>query len=294
MPVWYILTLGIYRRVWLYQVTKEIDGHAALGTNHRLNLFLLILPIIGPSIVTFRLTRHCNQDLHSGIEMQYGPTWGLWAGTLVPIIGPASHMVWTQDRLNRYWQYERDNPEHAVDLDQGLSKDAQFVARLKKAKEASVQASSRFDVKKRERRERWADRTRSLREARQERALVRAAGGSTPVLPWRRPKRPAHRLLHISCGRCEHEFDVHQDPFAETPILCAKCGLHEVIPSPRGDFLAEPQPTVMAAMQVDCPDCKTRFHALRDIYGPTKVTCFSCGHTETVAAPKAAVVKASS
>lgn len=288
MPVWYILTLGIYRRIWLYRVNKELDGHAALGINHRLNVLLLILPIIGPTIVTYQTTRRCNADLHSGAELQYGPTPLLWLGTfLLPIIGPAAHMVWTQDRLNKYWQYEKANPDHGIDVDQGLSKDKKFVAELKKAREASMEAGSRFDRAKEHRREKWRRATADLREARKERALVRAAGGSTPVLPWRRPERPRLHLLHVTCGRCEQGFDVHRDPVAETPVLCPKCGLREVLPSLRGDPLKQLQPGALSSLEVDCPKCDTHFHALRDLYGPTQIQCYNCGHQETLPAPKA-------
>lgn len=283
--VLYLVTLGIYRRVWLYRVNKEIDGHAALGLNHYWNKVLLILPLIGPTVVTYRTARHCNTDLHAGAPLKYGPTWALWLATWVPILGNGFFILWTQDRLNRYWDYEKSNPEHGIDIDLDLDKDKRFVAELKKAQVRSFEAGSRFDRKKERRRERWAARRAGWQEVQVERQVVRSAGGSTPVLPWRRPERPVPRTLRITCGRCRQEFDVLQDPFAETPLLCPQCGLHEVLPSLRSDALAQPEPAALAALEVDCPQCMTHFHVLRDLHGPTELVCYQCGHKETLPAP---------
>lgn len=292
-PVWkvvllYIVTLGIYRRVWLYKVNKEIDGHAALGLNHGLNLFLLILPVVGPSIVTFQTAHRLNHNLEASRPLAYGPTWALWLATLVPILGNGFFLGWTQDRLNKYWPMEKDNPEHAIDIDKGLEKDKKFLVELKEAQKRSYEAGSRFDRKKQARRERWAARARRLREIRAERAQVRAAGGSTPVLPWLPPDRPTPRELHVTCGRCDTGFDVTQDPFADTPLLCPKCGLTEVLPSLRSDGLAGGEKAAFAGLEVDCPKCQTHFHATRRLDGPTEIQCYECGHKETLPAPKAA------
>lgn len=289
LPIWYILTFGIYRRVWLYKVNKELDGHAALGLSHRLNLFLLILPILGPTIVTYQTTKRLNTDLHSGADLKYGPTWALWLGTLlVPIVGPASHMAWSQDRLNHYWDYERDNPEHGIELDPGLEKDKRFVVEMQKAREASFAAGSRFDRKREARLARWKRVGGDWKVVQEERRQVRAAGGSTPLLPWLRPRRPEGRHLRVTCGRCDTGFTADMDPFAETPLLCPRCGLHEVLPSLRGDPLRDPEHAGFAALEVDCPKCKTHFHAMRDLYDKTVVQCHECGHKETLPAPKPA------
>jgi DNA-directed RNA polymerase subunit RPC12/RpoP len=288
LPVWYVLTLGIYRRVWLYKVNKELDGHAALGINHRLNVVLLVLPLLGPTIVTYQTTRRLNSDLHTTQGLRYGHTWLLWLFTFaVPIIGNAFHLWWSQDRLNRYWDLERTNLDHGIEVDAMLEQDKAFVVALAAAREQSYFAGSRFDRKRRQRRDRWARRGASWTDVQVERSRVRAAGGSTPVLPWLRPRGGGPRLLHVACGRCKLAFDVTQDPFAETPILCPRCGLREVIPSLRGDALKDAEPAVFAALQVDCPECKTRFHAVRDLAARTVVRCFECGHTETLPAPKA-------
>lgn len=288
LVLWYVLTLGIYRRVWLYKVNKELDGHAALGINHRLNVVLLVLPVIGPSIVTYQTARRLNDDLHTTQGLRYGPSWLLWLATFaVPIAGNGFFIAWSQDRLNRYWDSERTNTEHGIDVDADLDQDKAFVVALAKAREESYFAGSRFDRKRQQRRQRWARRGSSWKQVQLERRRVRAAGGSTPVLPWLRPRREVPRRLHVSCGRCELAFEATQDPFAETPLLCPRCGLREVLPSLRGDPLKDSEAAAFAALQVDCPKCKTRFHAVRDLHDKTAVRCFECGHTETLPAPKA-------
>lgn len=279
-PLWrivllYVVTLGIYRRIWLYRVNKEIDGHAGLGLNHRQTLILLILPIIGPSIVNWQTAYRLNNYLYTEEDLPYGPTWGLWAATLVPILGNGFFMAWTQDRLNVFWEVEKDNTKLAVDIDQGLSKDKAFLARVKRAKAQSEQAGSRL-----------RDRP-SLREIRHEREAVRAVGGSTPVLPWKRPEPEPPRIVHIQCSQCDTKFDAERDVYQATPIVCPKCGKTDVLPSLRSDEAAQPEGALVTTLKVDCPKCKTRFHAIRDLDGPTKIVCPECGHTGTIPKPTA-------
>ncbi len=273
--LWYILTLGIYRRVWLYQVNKEVDGHAGLGFDHNQTRWLLILPIIGPSIVTWMTAHRINTYLYTEKELTYGPTWALWAGTLVPILGNAAFMGWTQDRLNIFWNMERDNRELAIDITQGLEKDSKFNARIKRAQARSEKAG-----------ERGGDRV-TLRDIRKEREAVRAMGGSTPILPWKRPKLEEERLLHIECGECFTRFDAERNPFEPTPVVCPKCGTTEVLPSLRGDEMAEPEGALITGVKAKCPSCKTTFHAVRDLDAPTPIVCPECGHTDTLPKPKA-------
>lgn len=283
----YLVTLGISRRIWLYRINKEVDGHAALGINHTLNAVLLWLPIIGPTIVTYQTTKRLNEDLDSEAELPYGPTPALWLATWVPIVGNLFYIGWTQDRLNKYWAYERAHPERAgVDIDQDLHEDPEYVAELQRAHQRSYQAGSRFDKKKDLRRERWQRRKEHWFIVQEERKAAREMGASTPVLPWKRPARPALRHLEVTCGRCRHDFRVDRDPLSETVLLCPNCGLTEVMPSLRGDALAKQERVGVAAMAVDCPKCETRFHVTRDLHGPTRLVCPDCGHSATLPAPK--------
>lgn len=285
----YVVTLGITRRVWLFRINKEMDGHAALGINHKLQAALLVLPAVGPTIVTYQTTRRINQELDNEAQIPYGPTWPVYLATWVPIFGNLFFIGWTQRFLNAYWADERAHPERTgIDIDQGLSEDPGFVVELQDAMHRSYTAGSRFDKGKDARRERWQRRRQHIHIALAERKAVRAAGGSTPVMPWMRPKRPERRRLKVTCGRCQHIFSVERDPMAETVLLCPKCGLTEVMPSLRGDALAQKEQAVVVALEVDCPECKTHFHAQRDLYGPTDLACPECGHKERLPPPKGA------
>jgi hypothetical protein len=98
--VLYVVTLGIWRRVWLYRVNKELDGHEALALNHRFNAILLCLPILGPAYVTFQTARRTGAMLEGSIK--YGPWPILGLSWLVPILGTGAFVAWTQSRLNLF------------------------------------------------------------------------------------------------------------------------------------------------------------------------------------------------
>jgi predicted nucleic acid-binding Zn ribbon protein len=280
----YVVTLGISRRVWLYRVNKELDGHEALALRHGLNAFLLCLPVVGPTVVTFQTARRTRAML-AGSGIPYGPPALVWAATLVPILGNLFFIAWEQGRLNRFWAVERGSTAHGVEVDIDLSQDPGFVVELGRALKESYHASSRFDARKNARRARWQARTRSLQQTRAERQAVREAGGSTPVLPWLRPKRPELRLLHVTCGRCQAAFDVTQDPTADTPVVCPTCGQTEVLPSLHADPLALRQPATVPTVKVACPQCGTRFQAVRNLHGPTPLKCPACGRADELPAP---------
>lgn len=289
----YLVTLGIARRVWLYRINKEVDGHAALALNHTPTVVLLCLPIIGPGIVTAQTAYRLNTYLETDLDLKYGPTWALSLTSLVPILGPLFFQLWTQDRLNKYWLHERDNPAHAIDITQGLEKDKEFQRRVSAAREASRRAGSRQDGAWERTKRRIAGSGATYAAIKEERQRVRAAGGSTPVLPWRRPERPPHHRLHVTCGDCEFQFEAEQDPFAETPLVCPRCGMQEVLPSLRGDPLRSRGEHVnTATLKIDCPKCDTTFHTVRNLHGPTKLSCFNCGKTGSVPAPKVQKPKA--
>ncbi|MEA3142703.1 MAG: hypothetical protein QOG31_27 [Thermoplasmata archaeon] len=282
----YIVTLGISRRVWLYRINKELDGHEALGLRHGLNAFLLCLPAVGPSIVTFQTARRTRRML-AGSGITYGPPALVWAATLVPILGNLFFIAWEQGRLNRFWAQERGSAAHGVEVDIDLSQDPGFVVEMGRALRESYHAGSRFDLRKNARKARWQQRAASLQSAREERLAVREAGGSTPLLPWRRPERPALRLLHVTCGRCQAAFEVTQDPTADTPVVCPNCGQAEVLPSLRADPLAMRTPATVPTVRVACPQCGTKFQAVRNLHGPTPLTCPACGRADELPAPGA-------
>ncbi|HLF16218.1 MAG TPA: hypothetical protein VI796_02160, partial [Candidatus Thermoplasmatota archaeon] len=190
------LTLGVSRRIWLHRITREVDGHEALGLPHRRNaallaapgLGLLLLLILGPAVswlvgavvaapffvastlVTARTTFAAARMLKPS-PVRFGQAWALYLATWVPILGSLFYIAWVQTRLNRFWAYERKHPEHGVDLDLGLEKDPAFLVVMDRALKASYDAGSRFDRHK-------AERT----QVRAEREAVRQAGGSVPVL----------------------------------------------------------------------------------------------------------------
>jgi DNA-directed RNA polymerase subunit RPC12/RpoP len=281
----YVLTLGVARRTWLYRVNKELDGHQALGLDHRLNALLLCLPVGGPSLVTWQTARRTARMLE-GSGLPYGAAGWLWAATLVPILGNLFFIAWEQSRLNRFWAMERARPGHGIEVDVDLGSDPAFLVELGAALRESYHPGSRFDRRKRARRARVERARRSWAETRRERAAVRAAGGSTPVLPWLRPRPPEPRILHVTCGRCEARFDVRQDPLAETPLLCPRCGMAEVLPSLHSDPLQRREPAAVPAVKAKCPGCGTAFHAVRNLGGPTPLKCPSCGREETLPAPQ--------
>jgi predicted nucleic acid-binding Zn ribbon protein len=282
----YVVTLGISRRVWLYRINKELDGHEALALRHGLNLFLLCLPVVGPTVVTFQTARRTRLML-AGSGIPYGPAPLVWAATLVPILGNLFFIAWEQSRLNRFWAQERGSTAHGIEVDIDLSQDPGFVVELGRAMRESYYAASRFDTRKNARRARWQARAERLRTARAARLAVREAGGSTPVLPWLHPKRPALRVLHITCGRCQAAFDVNQDPTVDTPVVCPNCGLTEVLPSLRADPLALRQPATIPTLKVACPQCGTKFQVVRNLHGPTPIKCPACGRADELPAPGA-------
>ncbi len=279
--VLYIVTFGIWRRLWLYRVSREIDGHDALGTNHRLEAALLCLPIVGPSIVAARVATRARAML-TGSPVAFGHGGAVYLATWVPIVGNLFYIGWVQSRLNRFWAHESAHPEHGVDIDLKLDDDPLFVAELGAAVRPSYFPGSRFDRKRDERRAALQRRAQAWDEVRRERSAVRSAGGSTPVLPWRRLNLPPTRMLHITCGRCEAKFDVTQDPFQDTPILCPKCGLNEVMPSLHSDPLQRPDQGAIATLRIDCPQCKVRFSTVRNLHGPTPIVCPSCGRKDVM------------
>lgn len=282
--VLYLVTLGVWRRVWLYRVNKELDGHEALGLRHPLNAILLCLPAVGPGIVTLQTAGRTRRML-SASGLRYGPAWLVGLAGCVPLLGSLFFIPWQQTRLNRFWAQERAHPEHGIEVDVQLDQDPAFLVELGKAVRESYHPGSRFDRGRLARRAKWQARAAAYGNVRQERAAVRAAGGSTPVLPFLRPKLPEMRILKVNCGRCETRFEVAQDPFVDTPLLCPKCGLNEVLPALRSDPLARPQSAAVPVLRAECPQCKARFTGVRNLHGPTVLTCPQCGRAETLALP---------
>ena len=121
-----------------------------------------------------------------------------------------------------------DNPQHGIDIDVGLEEDKDYLVKLEKARQQSYEAGSRFDRRKRERQERWRARIAPLETIGEERRQVREQGGSTPILPWRRPQPLERRLLHVTC-QCEHKFDVETDWREQVTITCPSCKREETL-----------------------------------------------------------------
>ena len=280
-----VITFGIHRRIWLYRVNREVDGHEALGLRHFVTALLLCLPILGPLVVSVLAARRIARMVQ-GSPVPYSAAAG-WAN-LVPLFGSILFfMPWTQTRLNRFWAHERTHKGAGVEVDVDLGSDPRFLVEMGRALRESYYAGSRFETRKKARRERWAVRRDAWSGLRAERDAVRAAGGSTPLLPWRAPQRPAVRLLHVTCGRCQETFDVRRDPAADTPIVCPKCGAAEVLPSLHSDPLRRTEKVAVPELAVRCPRCKTTFHAVHNLHGPTLLRCPKCGTEDTLAAPAA-------
>lgn len=284
--VLYLVTFGIWRRLWLYRVNKELDGHQALGLNHKLNVILLCLPVLGPTLVTAQTASRTGRML-TGSGIAYGIPAFVYLATWVPIFGNLFFIGWQQSRLNRFWAHERDHPEHGIEVDVRLDNDPAFLVELAQAVKESYHPGSRFDSGKTARRAALQRRVKAFGEIRQERAAVRAAGGSTPVLPFLRPQLPPLRVLKVTCGRCAASFEVAQDPLHDTPLVCPSCGLQEILPALRSDALRKSEPAAVPVLNVKCPACKTAFTGVRNLRGPTRLTCPKCGRAETLAAPTA-------
>jgi len=280
----HVLTFGIARRVWLHRVNREIDGHDALGLRPAWTVVLLCLPVLGPLVVTFQTAARTRRML-LGSGIRYGPSGWVAATTLLWPLGNFFFIPWEQTRLNTFWARERaQGATHGVEVDLDLTSDPGFVVEMGQALKESYHAGSRFDARKRARQERWGQRAAHWRTVRDERQAVREAGGSTPVLPWKRPERPVVRTLHVTCGRCATAFDVRRDPTQDTPLVCPKCGQTEVLPSLHSDPLRPPRPARLPEVKATCPRCATTFYALRAASGPTPLKCPSCGLEELLPA----------
>jgi len=224
----FVVTLGITRRIWLYRVNKEIDGHAALGLNHRLHIALLCVPILGPLWVQAGTAFRIDRNLHNGAGVKFGPPLALGAVGFVPILGNGFFLGWVQSRLNAYWAYEREHPSHGIDIDAGLQEDKKFLVAIEKARRESYHAGSRFDRRKHERQERWRGRIAHLETVGEERKQARAEGGTTPLLPWQRPQALERRTLSITCA-CGNKFQRTTAWQEDLELVCPKCGRKEVL-----------------------------------------------------------------
>ncbi|MGB0652149.1 MAG: hypothetical protein ACPGQL_03020 [Thermoplasmatota archaeon] len=279
--VFYLLTFGISRRIWLHRINKEVDGHEYLSLNTRLIALLLALPIIGPTIVTRQSARRVGEML-DGSPIKYGPPLLLWLATWIPLLGNLFFIAWTQSRLNRFWVHQRQHPEHGVEVDLNFNEDRKFLIELENARRQSYYAGSQYDRRRERRREIWAERRERWDDVQSDRVAVREAGGSTPVLPWKRPERPAKQRLKVTCGTCETAFSLVRDPLAETSIVCPKCATTEVLPSLRGDTLRKPEKVNVPRVAVDCPRCQHHFTTGRKLREATPITCPNCGLEDSI------------
>ncbi|MES2155900.1 MAG: hypothetical protein V4510_12265 [bacterium] len=299
------VTLGIYRRRWLFAINKEVDGHEALGLNHRANAAMLWLAALGavfllgagslhlgvmgyvlgalclaPTSILQLWTARRTAAMVAPSDVRYGNATAIWVATLVPILGGFFFIIWEQGRLNRFWSYERAHPGHGMEVDVELGSDPRFLVALDRARKESYYAGSRFERRKTERKARWTARLSWWSDLQAERKAVREAGGSTPFLPFLRPHRPRLMRLDVTCGRCATHFDLQRDPAAETAILCPKCGLAEVLPALWENPLAKPERAAVASVRARCPKCQTKFNAVRNLFGPTVLLCPNCGRRE--------------
>jgi DNA-directed RNA polymerase subunit RPC12/RpoP len=278
--VLYLATLGISRRIWLHRVLKEVDGHEALELNHKAFAALLWLPIIGPTIVQARFAKEAAvMTNESPFALRPGLYWASW----IPILGNLAFIGIAQAKLNGFWEEQLGRPEGGVEIDFDLANDPQFIVEFEKALPESYNAGSRFDRKKRLRRAKWKNRLSKYEGVSEDRLRMRVAGGTTSIFPWVRPKSLRMSKLGLTCGQCAQKFEVARDPYAETAILCPNCGLHEVLPSLRGNPLARPERAAIVTVEADCPKCERHFHALRNIAGETKLECPDCKHAEILA-----------
>lgn len=280
--LYYFLTLGIYRRVWLVRTLREMDGHDGHGLPRLLVVGLAVLPVVGPYILSVLASQAAARMLQ-GSPISYGPTW-LWKlALIIPILGPASFIGFQQGRLNRFWRHERANPAGGFEIDVDLSDDPKFLVELGEALKQSYQAGgtleSNFSKRLKARFQAMQKRQARVRQLRSE---VRAAGGSTPVLFWRAPKGPQPRMLHVTCGRCETRFDATSDGVSPTTLLCPKCALVEVLPGGVGSVRQPKEKAAVLSLKVKCSNCQTRFHALRNLASGTAITCPTCGRSETL------------
>lgn len=99
--VYQLLTLGVYGRVYLYKVLRELDGHEALFLDRRPYIFLLVLPFVGPFLVKRRVATLVEDLLHHDVT---GPAYRrsrVVAKAWVPLV-PLYHLG-IQKHLNHHW-----------------------------------------------------------------------------------------------------------------------------------------------------------------------------------------------
>lgn len=282
-----LLTLGIRRRVWLVKVNKEMDAHAQLLLNIPLHIVLAILPIVGPFVLS-RWTASRIAEIYRPLgedSPKHGSMAWSWLLCFVPFLGTTAHMGIAQDRLNRYWPISEEKGLGAVDLSLRNPSDG-YDQRLEVALEKSRKAGSRESTGLDKRKEQLERKREEFQVIQKERRRVRDLGGSTPVLPWKRPTLEPARHLRITCGRCELKFEQDQDPYADTPVVCPRCGLEEVMPGFASDRIDRKEHVATPAVKVSCPDCKTDFHAVRNLVGPTALRCYECGREDVLPAPQ--------
>ncbi|MCA1819427.1 MAG: hypothetical protein LC620_05165, partial [Halobacteriales archaeon] len=129
------LTLGVTRRIWLFHVNREVDGHEALGLRHGVTAAFLAAPLAGIAAVialgaagipflpvgaavlvlsflpsgylTVQTARRVG-GMTAGSSVKYGPAAWVGLAGLIPILGSILFFIpWTQGRLNRFWAQER-------------------------------------------------------------------------------------------------------------------------------------------------------------------------------------------
>lgn len=286
--LWYVLSLGIYRRVWLVRTLREMSGHQGLALGMRLAVALAVLPAVGPYVLSVRAHRMAVR-IAVGSTVSVKASWAWPVLLAVPIAGPATFVGVQQGRLNRLWAYERGRKDAGFELDVDLSGEPRFLVEMGEAIRRSYDAASTTESGWLRRLRTWRARTRlRLRDVRRLRAAVRAAGGSTPVLPWRAPTAPAPRRLNITCGSCSTRFTSQTDGISETVLLCPSCGASEVLPGLVAEVRREKEKAAVVGLRVKCPDCKTRFQAVRNLAGATPLQCPKCGRAEALPAGRPA------
>lgn len=100
-----IITFGVYGRVWLFKTIKEIDGHEVYFFDMRLYKLGVIVPIIGPYIVKWRLAGFVKRVVDHDVTARPVSTSLLrWLG-LIPWF-PVYHAL-VQRHLTPHWDLHR-------------------------------------------------------------------------------------------------------------------------------------------------------------------------------------------
>jgi predicted RNA-binding Zn-ribbon protein involved in translation (DUF1610 family) len=182
-----VLTLGIYGKVWLVRINREMDGHERFRLNFAKLWILVLLPLITPLIVKWQTLHRLDKALRHQVTLAPPNPKLLWLVSLVPILGTVVWVSWTQSLLNRHWLWhKRDERIEAKTL-----RIAQLRPLAAEAKVRAKIATLETEVRDLEaQREKELAAAESKRRVRDEKRAAKPKRSLIPVKLGRRKKEP--------------------------------------------------------------------------------------------------------